>query len=56
MGVGGLRGDVTGVLVASLTISGGRQRSLVPDFIEDLEASQDEAAVLLVETKAAERL
>ena len=56
MGVRGSEGGVTGAAVASLMIGGRRQILSEPDFIEDFEASREEAAVLLVETKAAERL
>ena len=58
-GVRGSEGGVTGVLVARLTIAGGRLRvrgSSVPGFIKDLEDSQDEAAALLVEIKVAAQL
>ena len=55
LAVGGSEGGVTlAVVASSSTIVGGRQRSLEPDFIEDFEASREEAAALLVETEAAE--
>ena len=56
LGVKGSEKGVTGLVVATLTSAGGRQRSLETDFIKDVDASQEEAAALLVETEAAERL
>ena len=56
LGVGGSEAGVTGVVVATLTSTGGRQRSLEPDFVKEIDAWREEAAVLLVETEAAERL